>query len=53
MSITGGVRDKLGRLDSYQQRHQVVGLLIAVGRKFFEDRSVNLASMVAFWRSFR
>ena len=53
MSITRVVRDRLGRRDSYQEQRQALALLIAVGHKFFEDRSINLASMVAFWAFFR
>ncbi|HYZ38042.1 MAG TPA: YihY/virulence factor BrkB family protein [Pseudonocardiaceae bacterium] len=52
MSVTGKVRGKLGHLDSYQQKHRLLGVLIAVVRKFFEDQSMNLASMVAFWAFF-
>lgn len=52
MSVTGRIQRTLGRLDSYQQRHRVPGLLIAVARKFFDDRSINLASMIAFWAFF-
>ena len=33
-SVAGGVRARLDRLGSYQQRHPALGVLIAVARKF-------------------
>jgi len=51
-SVAGGVRAKLDRLDSYQQRHPALGVPIAVARKFFEDESINLAAVIAFWAFF-
>jgi YihY family inner membrane protein len=39
-------------LDSYQQRHPAWGVPIAVGRKFVEDESINLAAVIAFWAFF-
>ncbi|MDT7711568.1 MAG: hypothetical protein QOG46_257, partial [Pseudonocardiales bacterium] len=51
-SIAGGVRDKLDRLDSYQQRHPALGVPIAVVRKFVEDESINSAAVIAFWAFF-
>jgi YihY family inner membrane protein len=51
-SVAGGVRAKLDRLDSYQQRHPALGVPIAVGRKFIEDESINLAAVIAFWAFF-
>ena len=38
-SVTGVVRGKLERLDSYQRRHPALGVPIAVVRKFIEDES--------------
>ncbi|MDT7596740.1 MAG: hypothetical protein QOJ06_2286 [Pseudonocardiales bacterium] len=51
-SVTGGARAKLDRLDSFQQRHPVLGVPIAVTRKFIEDESINLAAVIAFWAFF-
>jgi membrane protein len=51
-SVAGGVRAKLDRLDSYQQRHPALGVPIAVARKFIEDESINLAAVIAFWAFF-
>lgn len=50
--VAGGVRAKLDRLDSYQQRHPALGVPIAVTRKFIEDESINLAAVIAFWAFF-
>ena len=38
-SGAGGVRARLDRLDSYQQRHPALGVPIAVAPKFAEDQS--------------
>jgi membrane protein len=51
-SVAGGVRAKLDRVDSYQQRHPALGVPIAVARKFVEDESINLAAVIAFWAFF-
>jgi membrane protein len=51
-SVTGGVRAKLERLDSYQQRHPGLGVPIAVIRKFIEDESASSAAVIAFWAFF-
>ncbi|MDA3624749.1 YihY/virulence factor BrkB family protein [Saccharopolyspora sp. WRP15-2] len=40
------------RVDSFQQHHRSLGVAVAVFRKFAEDRSANLASMLAFWAFF-
>lgn len=40
------------RVDSFQQRHRSLGVAVAVFAKFIEDRSANLASMIAFWAFF-
>src|SRR2546423_13203544 len=50
-SLAGGVRAKLDRLDSYQQRHPALGVQIPVARTFLEAESINLAAVIAF-RSF-
>ena len=51
-NVAGGVRAQLDRLGSYQQRHPALGVPIAVARKFFEDESINLAAVIAFWAFF-
>ena len=43
---------KLDKLDSFQQQHKPVAIPIAVFKKFSEDQSTNLASMIAFWAFF-
>jgi hypothetical protein len=48
-SVTGVVRGKLERLDSYQRRHPALGVPIAVVRKFIEDESTSRAAQIAFW----
>ncbi|HET8599728.1 MAG TPA: YihY/virulence factor BrkB family protein [Segeticoccus sp.] len=44
-----GVTD---RADDFQQRHSALAVPVAVVRKFGEDKSTNLASMIAFWAFF-
>jgi YihY family inner membrane protein len=51
-SVANGVRNKLDRLDSYQQRHPALGVPIAVVRKFVEDESINFTAVIAFWALF-
>jgi len=51
-NVAGGMRAKLDRLDSYQRRHPALGVPLAVARKFFEDESINLAAVIAFWAFF-
>jgi YihY family inner membrane protein len=46
------IKDKLERLDHYQQRHHKTGIAFATVKKFSEDQSSNLASMIAFWAFF-
>ncbi|MDX6479590.1 MAG: hypothetical protein QOG85_100 [Gaiellaceae bacterium] len=46
------IKDKLETLDDYQQRHHKTGIAFATLKKFSEDRSSNLASMIAFWAFF-
>jgi YihY family inner membrane protein len=45
-------RNKLHRLDRYQQRHPALGVPIAVIQKFVEDQSTILAAVIAFWAFF-
>ncbi len=40
------------KVDSIQKRNKVVAVAVATGKKFVEDRSTNLASMIAFWGFF-
>ena len=48
----GGVRQAVDRIDEAQQRHKPLAIPVAVIRKFAEDQSTNLASMIAFWAFF-
>lgn len=50
--VTGTVKAKLDRFDAYQRRHRWLAVPVAVARKFVEDQSTNLASMIAFWAIF-
>jgi len=45
-------KQRLDKLDAYQQEHKPVAIPIAVFKKFSEDQSTNLASMIAFWAFF-
>lgn len=45
-------KQKLDRVDEFQQQHKPVAIPIAVFKKFSEDQSTNLASMIAFWAFF-
>jgi membrane protein len=57
-----GVRDEPGaekrqaglsaKVDVFQQRHGWAAVPVAVVRKFGDDNSANLASMIAFWAFF-
>jgi YihY family inner membrane protein len=47
-----GVKQRLDRVDDFQQRHPPVAVPVAVIRKFSEDQSTNLAGMIAFWAFF-
>jgi len=55
-SSSGGAaseaKQRLDKFDSYQQQHKPVAIPIAVFKKFSEDQSTNLASMIAFWAFF-
>lgn len=46
------VKQQVERLDHAQQRHEKVGIAFATIKKFGEDGSSNLASMIAFWAFF-
>ena len=46
------VKAKLNQVDAFQQQHKEIGIPVAVFRKFSEDKSTNLASMIAFWAFF-
>jgi len=46
------VKAKLDRADAFQQAHKSLAIPVAVLRKFGEDKSTNLASMIAFWAFF-
>ncbi|HET7356167.1 MAG TPA: YihY/virulence factor BrkB family protein [Nocardioidaceae bacterium] len=49
---SSGVKEKLDQADAFQQEHQTLAVPVAVIRKFGEDKSTNLASMIAFWAFF-
>jgi len=46
------VKEQLEKVDEFQQQHKPVGVTVAVVKKFGEDKSTNLASMIAFWAFF-
>jgi len=46
------VRERLERLDRLQQQHEKLGIAAATVKKFSDDGSTNLASMIAFWAIF-
>ena len=46
------VKRQLERADDAQQRHEKVGVAFATFKKFGEDGSSHLASMIAFWAFF-
>jgi YihY family inner membrane protein len=46
------VKARLDKVDDFQQRHKVPAIAIATFKKFSEDQSTNLASMIAFWAFF-
>jgi membrane protein len=48
----GEAKQRLDKVDTYQQQHKAMGIPIAVFKKFSEDQSTNLASMIAFWAFF-
>jgi YihY family inner membrane protein len=48
----GEAKQKLDKVDTYQQQHKAMAIPIAVFKKFSEDQSTNLASMIAFWAFF-
>lgn len=47
-----GVASRLERFDRWQQHRSWTAVPLAVVKKFSEDQSTNLASMVAFWAFF-
>jgi len=46
------IKDQLEKLDRAQQEHRKLGIAAATFKKFSEDGSTNLASMIAFWAFF-
>ncbi len=48
----GSTKDRLEKLDHYQQRHRKTGIALATFKKFSEDQSSSLAAMIAFWAFF-
>lgn len=51
-STADAVKGRLDQVDDFQQRHKVPAVAVATFRKFTEDQSTNLASMIAFWAFF-
>jgi YihY family inner membrane protein len=51
-SKSAEVKARLDKVDDFQQRHKVPAIAIATFKKFSEDQSTNLASMIAFWAFF-
>jgi membrane protein len=51
-SVVSRAKAGLDRADELQQQHQALSVPVAVVRKFVEDQSTNLASMIAFWAFF-
>lgn len=45
-------RQRLERVDGFQQRHRPLGIAAATLKKYAEDRSSNLAALIAFWAFF-
>jgi len=46
------LKAQLERIDQFQQEHEKAGIALATLKKYSEDGSSNLASMVAFWAFF-
>ena len=46
------LRSRLARIDRAQQNHHKVGIAAATIKKYSDDGSSNLASMIAFWAFF-
>ena len=46
------LRQRIERLDDVQQRREKLGIAFATVKKYGEDGSSNLASMIAFWAFF-
>jgi membrane protein len=50
--MPAGVKSRLERIDQAQQRRPALAVALATVKKFGEDKSSNLASMIAFWAFF-
>ena len=50
--IKAAAQEKIEAADRFQQRHAALAVPVAVFRKFSDDGSANLASMIAFWAFF-
>jgi YihY family inner membrane protein len=46
------ITSNVEKFDAFQREHKAVGIPVAVLRKFIDDQSTNLASMIAFWAFF-
>jgi len=49
---SAAVKARLDKIDAFQQKHKPLAIAVATFRKFTEDQSTNLASMIAFWAFF-
>jgi YihY family inner membrane protein len=46
------IKDQLARIDRAQQSHEKLAVAVATVKKYGEDQSSSLASMIAFWAFF-
>jgi hypothetical protein len=46
------IKDAIERIDRTQQRHEKLAVAAATVKKYGEDQSAGLASMIAFWAFF-
>ncbi|WP_431910501.1 YihY/virulence factor BrkB family protein [Amycolatopsis thermoflava] len=51
-SVVSRAKAGLDRVDAVQQEHTALSVPVAVVKKFLEDQSTQLASMIAFWAFF-
>jgi membrane protein len=50
--VTMAIKEQLGRIDRAQQSHEKLAVAAATVKKYGEDQSSSLASMIAFWAFF-
>ena len=46
------IKEQLGRIDRAQQSHEKLAVAASTVKKYGEDQSSSLASMIAFWAFF-